>query len=119
MSCLTGIDDKALEERKEKGTVQPVKLSKKQMKLKKRQQNTLTQAAKKKKQKEVLVLDYAKKRGANKERKPENEKEEEVEMMPEIPKVRAWSSLLKFSSLSIISLARYMGGKSCISKVSK
>lgn len=57
------------------------------MKLKKRQVNTLTQAAKKKQQKEVMVLDYAKKRGANKKRKPEDEKEE-VEMSTEVPKVR-------------------------------
>lgn len=81
-----GIDDKVLEERKDKVTVQPLKLTKKQMKLKKTQPNTLTQAAKRKKQKEVLVLDYAKKRGANKKRKLEDEKQEEVEVPAEDPK---------------------------------
>lgn len=74
-----GIDDKNLSERREETPKQPLKLSKKQRKLKKRQANTLTQAAKRRKQKEVLIIDCAKKRGANKERKSV---EEELEPSP-------------------------------------
>lgn len=87
VSCSTGIDDKMLEERREKAPVQSLKLTRKQKKLKSRQKHTQTQAAKKKKQQDVVVIDYAKKRGANKERKREEEKEEEVDMLPEVPEV--------------------------------
>ncbi|KAG0729043.1 hypothetical protein GWK47_003582 [Chionoecetes opilio] len=75
-----GIDDKALVGRgKDKEPPkQPLKLSKKQKKLKNRQANkTLTEATKRKRQEEVQIYDYAKRRGVN---KPKRNKEEEEQM---------------------------------------
>lgn len=98
----TGIDDKALRDKREETPKQTLKLSKKQKKLKKRQANTLTQAAKRKKQEDVLIIDCAKKRGVNKVRKS---KEEEVEESPVESRVRCFFPLTSIMLVWIVKLS--------------
>ncbi|XP_063857677.1 DNA ligase 1-like [Scylla paramamosain] len=75
-----GIDSRTLTDRRENTPKQPLlKLSKKQKKLRNIQANTVTQAAKVKKQNDVQIFNYANKRGVNKDKKPKEEEQEDVE----------------------------------------
>ena len=57
----------------------------------------VTQAAKRKNQGNVQIIDYAKKRGVNKDKKPKVEEEEEVQEASMESKVKIFSLLQKYT----------------------